>query len=80
MTVKIFFRNRTPVFIALATNDALGMTLRNIGTMAVRKNVYFVPLSQDDAVKKPDSLVCDLSKVLEAAEAALHGILLQPCI
>ena len=80
MTAKIFFRNHAPVLIALATNDALGMTLRNIGTMAIRKNVYFVPLSQDDAVKKPDSLVCDFSRILEAAESALNGIQLQPCI
>ncbi len=80
MTAKIFFRNRTPILIALATNDALGMTLRNIGTLAVRKNVYFVPLAQDDSDKKPDSLVCDFEKIVCSAENAVKGIQTQPCI
>ena len=80
MTAKIFFRNRTPVLIGLATNDALGMTLRNIGTISVRKNVYFVPLAQDNCIKKPDSLVCDFAKISECAEAAVKGIQIQPVI
>ncbi len=80
MTAKIFFRNRTPVLIALATNDALGMTLRNIGTMAVRKNVYFVPLAQDNCEKKPDSLVCDFSKIAACVFDAVNGIQTQPSI
>ncbi|MBE6540064.1 MAG: dipicolinate synthase subunit B [Ruminococcaceae bacterium] len=80
MTAKIFFRNRKPVLIALATNDALGMTLRNIGTLAVRKNVYFVPLAQDDCLKKPDSLVCDFKQIIVSAENAVQGIQTQPCI
>ena len=80
MTAKIFFRNRTPVLIALATNDALGMTLRNIGTMAVRKNVYFVPVAQDNCEKKPDSLVCDFSKIDGCILDAVNGIQTQPSI
>jgi dipicolinate synthase subunit B len=80
MTAKIFFRNRKAVLIALATNDALGMTLKNIGTLAVRKNVYFVPLAQDDYIKKPDSLVCDFKLVTVSAENAVKGIQTQPCI
>lgn len=80
MTAKIFFRNKRPVLIALATNDALGMTLRNIGTLAVRKNVYFVPLAQDDWVKKPDSLVCDFKQLSVSAQNALKGIQTQPCV
>ncbi len=80
MTTKIFFRNHTPVLIGLATNDALGMTLRNIGTLAVRKNVYFVPLKQDNHIKKPDSLVCDFGAVNIAISNAVKGIQTQPCI
>ena len=80
MTAKIFFRNRKAVLIALATNDALGMTLRNIGTLAVRKNVYFVPLAQDDSTRKPDSLVCDFKQLVTCAENAVKGIQTQPCI
>lgn len=80
MTAKIFFRNRAPVLIALATNDALGMTLRNIGTLAIRKNVYFVPLAQDNPIKKPDSLVCNFDMVDISAQNAILGIQTQPCI
>lgn len=80
MAAKIFFRNRRPVLICLSTNDALGMTLRNIGTMSVRKNVFFVPLSQDNCIKKPDSLVCDFSKLVLCANNAVNGIQTQPFI
>lgn len=80
MTTKIFFRNRAPVLIALATNDALGMTLRNIGTLAVRKNLFFVPLAQDNCIKKPDSLVCNFDMVGVSAQNAILGIQTQPCI
>ena len=42
------------------------------------KNVYFVPLSQDDPLKKPFSLVADFSLLGETVELALEGRQLQP--
>lgn len=73
MAVKAHMRNDRPLIIALATNDALSASLQNISTMMSRKNVYFVPLSQDDPIKKPHSLVCDFEKTEETLISAMNG-------
>lgn len=42
------------------------------------KNVYFVPLRQDDPEQKPNSAVADFEQLIPAVEAALKGRQLQP--
>ena len=78
MAVKSNLRIGRPVLLALATNDALAASAQNIGKLLNTKNVYFVPLAQDDPEKKPYSLVADFEKLLPAALAALEGRQLQP--
>lgn len=73
MAAKAHLRSNRPLVIALASNDALSANLKNIGTMLTRKNVYFVPMKQDDPEGKPHSLVADFSKLPETLEAALQG-------
>ena len=73
MAAKAHLRSNRPLVIALASNDALSANLRNIGTMLARKNVYFVPMKQDDPEKKPHSLVADFSLLPQTLEAALAG-------
>ena len=73
MAVKSLLRNDRPVVIALATNDALSASLPNIAKMMNRKNIYFVPLVQDDPSGKPHSLVCDFDRVYETLQNALQG-------
>ncbi len=80
MAAKSHLRILRPVVIALSTNDALGANAKNIGYMMNRKNVYFVPLSQDDHKKKPSSLAADFKKIPDTIEAALQGRQLQPVI
>lgn len=80
MAIKAHLRNKKPVLIAFASNDALSGSLKNIAAMMEKKNVYFVPLRQDDPVKKPCSLVCDWEKLPEALEAAAQGKQLHPLI
>ena len=80
MCAKAQLRNRRPVVIALATNDALSANLANIGTMLERKNVYFVPLGQDNPYKKPSSLVCDFGLINETLKKALAGEQIQPLL
>ena len=67
-----------PVIICLASNDAIAASGQNAARLMNTKNVYFVPLSQDDPVKKPFSLVADFSLLGETVEAALEGRQLQP--
>lgn len=80
MAVKAHLRNRGPVLIAFASNDALSGNLKNIAALLEKKNIYFVPMRQDDPQKKPTSLVCDWSKLPSALEAAKKGNQLHPLI
>lgn len=73
MAAKAHLRNDRPLVIALASNDALSAGLANIATMMARKNVYFVPLSQDDTVNKPHSLVCDFELLEDSLKLAVIG-------
>lgn len=80
MAVKSHLRNGSPVLIAVSTNDALSASAKNIGVLMNTRNIYFVPLRQDDFVKKPTSAVADFSKLHEAALSALNGQQLQPVL
>jgi dipicolinate synthase subunit B len=80
MAVKAHIRNNKPVVIALATNDALGVSLKNIGGLMIRKNFYFVPFGQDNPQKKPLSMIADFEKIPETIEYALKGKQIQPIL
>ncbi|MGN0665083.1 MAG: dipicolinate synthase subunit B [Huintestinicola sp.] len=80
MAVKSHLRNGRPVLIAIATNDALSASAKNIGALLNTRNYYFVPFAQDDCTKKPTSLIADFTRIPEAAAAALNGIQLQPIV
>ncbi len=78
MAVKSHLRAQRPVLIALATNDGLSGSAKNMGAMLNRKHIYFVPMSQDDPIKKPNSLVAHFELLVPAMEAALLGHQIQP--
>ena len=80
MAAKSHLRNSRPVLIAISTNDALAGAAENIGKLLGRKNYYFVPFGQDDALNKPTSMIADFEKIPQALEAALAGRQLQPMI
>jgi dipicolinate synthase subunit B len=72
MAAKAHMRCDRPLLIALATNDGLSTNLANINSMMKRKGVFFLPMKQDDPVKKPHSLVADFERMEEAVVAALR--------
>lgn len=78
MAVKSALRVSLPIVLALATNDALGASFKNIGTLMNTKHIFFVPLRQDDPEKKPTSLVARFEYIPETVEAAFKGHQLQP--
>lgn len=80
MAVKSHLRNKKPVVIALASNDSLAGSMKNIGALLNMKNYYFVPFYQDDKINKPTSAVCDFTRLEEAVSAALEGRQLQPIL
>ncbi len=80
MAAKATLRNNAPVIIAVSTNDGLGSSAKNIGTLLNKANVYFVPFGQDDPKGKPTSLVADMTKIASTLEEALEGRQIQPLI
>lgn len=80
MAVKAHLRNEKPVVLAIATNDALGATAKNIGLLHNTKNIFFVPYRQDDPHSKQKSLVCDFTLLPETVTKALKGEQIQPVI
>ena len=80
MAVKSHLRGAKPVVINVATNDALSGSAKNIGALMNLRHYYFVPIRQDDYIKKPTSVVGDFDRIEETIIAALNGILLQPVI
>lgn len=73
MAAKAHLRNGRPLVIALATNDALAGSAKNIGMLLNFKNVYFVPFSQDDCKTKERSCIADFSRISEAVKSALSS-------
>lgn len=73
MAAKAHLRSNRTLVIALASNDALSANLKNISTMLNRKNVFFVPMEQDDPDKKPHSLVASFALLKATLDSALEG-------
>ena len=80
MAVKSHLRGSKPVVLNIATNDALAGSAKNIFSLMNYKNYYFVPVSQDDFIKKPFSLMGDFAKIPESLVAALGHTQLQPVL
>ena len=74
MAAKSHLRNSRPVVIGVSTNDALGNSAKNIGSLLNYKNYYFVPFGMDDCDSKPKSMVCDFSQIFFTIETAAQGI------
>ena len=48
MVAKAHLRNNKPLVVAVSSNDALGLNMKNLATLMSTKNIYFVPFGQDD--------------------------------
>ncbi len=80
MAAKAHLRNGRPLVLAVSTNDALGASARNIGTLMNAKNIFFVPMRQDSPRGKPASVVADFSETAAAIKSALEGRQTQPLL
>lgn len=80
MAAKSHLRNGRPLILAVSTNDGLAGAAENIGKLLARKHYYFVPFGQDDALKKPTSLVADFTRIPQTLEVALEGRQVQPVL
>ncbi len=80
MAAKAHLRNGRPVLLAISTNDGLSVSMRNLGDLNCRKNIYLVPFRQDNPIQKPNSLVADMHQIPAAIEAAMEQRQLQPVL
>lgn len=80
MAAKAHLRNERPVVIGVSTNDALGASAKNIGILMNCKNIFFIPMRQDNCEKKPKSVTADFSLTLKATELAIEGKQMQPML
>lgn len=80
MAAKAHLRNEKPLVISISTNDALGMNFKNIGLLFNTKNIFFVPFSQDNPEKKPNSMIARTELIEDTLKAALDGRQIQPVI
>ncbi|WP_407271527.1 dipicolinate synthase subunit B [Radiobacillus sp. PE A8.2] len=80
MATKATIRNGCPVVLAISTNDALGLNGVNLMRLMSTKLMYFVPYGQDDPIKKPNSLVADMTLIPETIEHALQFKQIQPVL
>ena len=80
MAAKAHLRGGRPLLLFVASNDALGFNMKNIGLLLNSKNIFFVPFAQDDYKNKPNSLVADSKLLLPSLEHALKGQQIQPLL
>lgn len=80
MAIKSHLRNGRPVVLSISTNDGLAANGRNIGQLLNTKNVFLVPLGQDNPLEKPTSLDAKVELLPLTIEQALLGRQAQPVL
>ncbi len=80
MAAKAHQRNGRPMVVCIASNDGLAGSAPAIGQLLMRKNLFFVPFGQDDAINKPTSLIADFEQILPTIQAAFAGRQIQPLL
>jgi len=80
MAAKAHLRNNRPLLLGVSTNDGLGASAKNIGTLLVRKNIFFIPFGQDDPENKCNSLIFNPGMIVPAIEKALEFKQIQPIL
>lgn len=80
MAAKAHLRNLRPLVLAVSTNDALSSAAGNIGKLMNTRNIYFVPMKQDNFLKKPSSVVADFTMIEKTILEALEGVQIEPVL
>ena len=78
LAAKAHLRNDRPLVIGVSTNDALAAAAKNIGALMNNKNIFFIPMAQDDPLNKPNSMVVRFEMTSDAIASALNKKQLQP--
>ena len=80
VSAKSHLRKNLPVLIGIATKDGLSSNAENIGKLLNKKNVYFIPFTQDNPITKPNSLVFSPKYIVKSIERTLDNEQIQPLL
>lgn len=69
-----------PVLIGIATKDGLSTNAENIGKLLNKKNIFFIPFTQDNPITKPTSLVFSPKYIIKSIEYSLENEQIQPLL
>ncbi len=72
--VKTMRRNDKPAILAIATNDATALNMKNIGLLQNTKGITFVPYKMDNPTGKPHSMVAEWDKIVETIEGVFEDM------
>ena len=78
LAAKAILRNDKPILIGLSTNDFIGISGANLLQLIARKNMYTLPMYQDDIQQKPRSMSARFDVLEEAIERVLQHQQMQP--
>ena len=78
--IRSFIRKNKPILIGIATKDGLSTDAENIGKLLNRKNVFFIPFTQDNPITKPTSLAFYPKHIIKSLESALEYEQIQPLL
>ncbi len=78
LAAKAMLRNDKPLLIGMSTNDFIGISGSNLLQLISRKNIYTLPMYQDDIRQKPRSMTARFDLLNEAIAAVYDGKQMQP--
>ena len=73
-------RNNTPILLGIVTKDGLSTNAENIGKLLNRKNIFFIPFTQDNPITKPTSLAFSPKYMIKSIEHSLRFEQIQPIL
>ena len=79
-SAKLHLRNNKPVLLGIATKDALSTNAENIGKLLNRKNIFFIPVLQNNPITKPYSISFSPKYIIESIEYTLEYKQIQPLL
>ena len=80
VALKSHLRNNKPILLGIVAKDGLSTNAENIGKLLNRKNIYFIPFTQDNAITKPNSLAFSPKYIIKSMEYALEYKQIQPLL
>lgn len=78
--INAVLRENKPVLLGIITKDGLSSNAENIGKLLNRKDVFFVPFSQNNPITKPTSLSYSPKYIVKSIECALEKEQIQPLL